>query len=349
MNQPPVVPAALTLEAVELPEIERDSDLAATIADATTLRDGDVVVVTSKIVSKAEGRDERGDRLAAVAAESVRVLARRGDSVIAETRHGMVMAAAGVDASNVEPGTVLLLPADPDASARALRSRLRGLTGRNVAVVISDTAGRAWRNGQTDMAIGCAGLVPLVALHGTTDTHGNVLNVTAPALADEIAAAGDLVKGKATRRPVAVIRGYSAAVLPVHEHGPGAVDLIRDTSLDLFALGAREAALAAATRTDPVALAHFPPRTPPDTTPFAALSSDHPGVQVRVAGVDEDGAVGWQVDIDVPAPTTDALITAGRLVERTHAIAAAYRLVEQTTVPREVTGYGYRSVWVDRP
>ena len=155
------------------------------------------------------------------------------------------MAAAGVDASNVAAGHVVLLPEDPDASARAIRERVYDETGRNVAVLVTDTAGRAWRTGQTDLAIGVAGLEPLDDFAGRTDSYGNELAVTAPAVADELASLAELVTGKLGGRPVSVVRGLAERVLPAGEHGPGAVVLIRPREQDMFALGAREAVLAA--------------------------------------------------------------------------------------------------------
>jgi coenzyme F420-0:L-glutamate ligase / coenzyme F420-1:gamma-L-glutamate ligase len=238
-----------------LPEVRPGDDLAALVcAHAPGLADGDVVVVTSKVVSKAEGRVVRTDRLAAVEAETWRVVARRGPTTIARTRHGLTLAAAGVDASNTEPGLVVLLPLDPDGSARRIRARVREIGGANVAVVLSDTAGRPWREGQTDIAVGCAGLVPLDDHAGRVDAHGNLLEVTAPAVADEVAAAADLVMGKAAGRPVAVVHGLQAHVLPAGADGPGAAALVRPDDTDMFALGAREAALAAVCRDDPQAL-----------------------------------------------------------------------------------------------
>jgi coenzyme F420-0:L-glutamate ligase / coenzyme F420-1:gamma-L-glutamate ligase len=221
------------------------ADLVATALGPEGLVDGDVVLLTSKVVSKAEGRIVAATRDDLVATETDRVLARRGRTEIVRTRHGLVLAAAGVDASNTAPGTALLLPVDPDASARRVREALHRRTGRNVAVVVTDTAGRAWRNGQTDQAIGVAGLEVLHDYAGRVDGYGNELSVTAPAVADEIAAAGDLVKGKLTRRPAAVLRGLAALVLAPDEHGPGAAALVRDERSDLFGLGAREAVLAA--------------------------------------------------------------------------------------------------------
>ena len=228
-----------------LPEVAAGDDLAALIGDGTDLRDGDVVSVTSKIVSKAEGRLTHGTRQEAIDAELVRVVAQRGETRIVQTRHGLVMAAAGTDTSNTAPGTVLLLPADPDESARQLRTALKQRYDVNVGIVITDTLGRPWRNGQTDLAIGAAGVRVVEDLRGTTDSHGNVLAVTEPALADEIASASELVKGKADGVPVAVLRGLQDAVLPAGEHGPGARALVRDADQDMFSLGTREAARAA--------------------------------------------------------------------------------------------------------
>jgi len=232
-----------------IPEIQPGADLAALIADAAgDLRDGDIVAVTSKIVSKAEGRVVQGDREAAIDAETVRVVARRGAARIVETRQGLVLAAAGVDASNTPPGTVVLLPEDPDGSARRLRKALRDRAGATVGVIITDTLGRAWRIGQTDTAIGAAGVRPFVDYRGTEDSFGNSLEVTLDAVADEIAAASDLVQGKATGVPVAVVRGL--ADLVTAEDGPGAAALIRPAAEDMFRFGAADVLLARRTIRD---------------------------------------------------------------------------------------------------
>jgi coenzyme F420-0:L-glutamate ligase/coenzyme F420-1:gamma-L-glutamate ligase len=225
-------------------EVAAGADLAAALLAAVTLQDGDVLVVTSKVVSKAEGRVRSGSREDLLAAETDRTVARRGRTSIVRTHHGLVMAAAGIDASNTEQGSVVLLPVDPDASARRLREAVAA-TGRNVAVLVTDTAGRAWRTGQTDIAVGAAGLDVLHDYAGVLDRHGNELAVTAPAVADEIAAAADLVKRKLDRRPAAVVRGLADLVLPVGDHGPGAVALVRPEEQDMFGLGAHEAVLAA--------------------------------------------------------------------------------------------------------
>ncbi len=225
-------------------EVDADTDLAGLVS-GLDLADGDVVLVTSKVVSKAEGRVRSGDREEAIRAETVRVVARRGPTSIVENHLGLVMAAAGVDASNVTAGHVVLLPEDPDASARTIRQRVYDEAGRNVAVLVTDTAGRAWRMGQTDLAVGVAGLEPLDDFAGSTDSYGNELAVTAPAVADELASLAELVTGKLGGRPVSVVRGLADRVLPPGDHGPGAVVLLRPRAEDMFALGAREAVLAA--------------------------------------------------------------------------------------------------------
>ncbi len=205
------------------------------------LVDGDVLLVTSKIVSKAEGRlVEAADREAAIDAETVRVVARRGALRIVENRQGLVMAAAGVDASNTPAGTVLLLPEDADASARAIRDELRDTLGVDVGVVITDTFGRPWRAGLTDVAIGAAGVRVLDDLRGGTDAHGNPLSAGhCVATADELAAAGDLVKGKASGLPVAVVRGLPHVA--AEDDGEGTRAMVRGARDDMFRLGTSEA------------------------------------------------------------------------------------------------------------
>ncbi|MEU9609355.1 coenzyme F420-0:L-glutamate ligase [Streptomyces sp. NPDC048057] len=231
-----------------VPEVHPGDDLAELIAAAEPgLADGDVVLLTSKVVSKAEGRVIAArDREAAIDAETVRVVARRGELRIVENRQGLVMAAAGVDASNTPAGTVLLLPEDSDASARTVRAGLRKALGVDVGVIVTDTFGRPWRNGLTDVAIGAAGVRVLDDLRGGTDPHGNALAATITATADELAAAGDLVKGKATGRPVAVVRGLAHVV--AHDDADGARALVRDAAEDMFRLGASEAVREAVTQ-----------------------------------------------------------------------------------------------------
>ncbi|MFC5722194.1 coenzyme F420-0:L-glutamate ligase [Streptomyces gamaensis] len=230
-----------------VPEVRPGDDLVKLVAAAATadgrpgLADGDILLVTSKIVSKAEGRVAAApDREAAIDAETVRVVARRGTLRIVENRLGLVMAAAGVDASNTPAGTVLLLPEDPDATARALRAGLRETLGVDVGVVVTDTFGRPWRNGLTDAAIGAAGVRVLDDLRGGTDAHGNALGATVVAVADELAAAGDLVKGKAGGLPVAVVRGLGHLVGGA-DGGAGARALVREPGNDMFRLGTSEA------------------------------------------------------------------------------------------------------------
>ncbi|MFD8375986.1 coenzyme F420-0:L-glutamate ligase [Streptomyces sp. NPDC059688] len=243
-----------------IPEVQPGDDLAKLIAAAAPgLADGDVLLVTSKIVSKAEGRVVRAaDREAAIDAETVRVVARRGTLRIVENRQGLVMAAAGVDASNTPAGTVLLLPEDPDASARAIRAGLRDALGVNVGVLVTDTFGRPWRAGLTDVAIGSAGVRVLDDLRGGVDAHGNPLSATVVATADELAAAGDLVKGKAAGRPVAVVRGLAHVVHDAdgtagadgagRQDDEGARALVRSARDDMFRLGTSEAVREAVTR-----------------------------------------------------------------------------------------------------
>ncbi|CAN5317975.1 hypothetical protein BH10ACT7_BH10ACT7_14440 [soil metagenome] len=229
-------------------EIISGDDLETIIGDAIDagepLQHGDIVAVTSKIVSKAEGRQvAAADREDAITAETVRIVATRehakGVTRIVENRLGMVLAAAGVDSSNTPGGTVLLLPVDPDASARELAEALRRRFGVKIGVLISDTLGRPWRQGQTDVAIGAAGIRVLDDLRGSTDAGGRVLDVTVAAVADEIAGAADLVKGKASGMPVAVVRGLAHLVTDLDE--PGAAAIVRPAAEDMFRLGTTEA------------------------------------------------------------------------------------------------------------
>ena len=238
----------MKVEPVEgLPEIAPGDDLARVIAEAANLVDGDVVVVSQKVVSKAEGRVVRLDdvepsdraralaggedprRIEVILRESARIVRLRPPLVIAQTTHGYVCASAGVDASNApEPDTVVLLPLDPDASAARLRERIAELTGRTVAVIVSDSFGRAWRQGTTDVAIGCAGLHPLLDLEGERDRVGYELHATVIAVADQIAGAAQLVMGKLDGIPVAVVRGLDVA-------GEGSArDIVMPPERDLF-------------------------------------------------------------------------------------------------------------------
>jgi coenzyme F420-0:L-glutamate ligase / coenzyme F420-1:gamma-L-glutamate ligase len=278
------VPAGLSVHPVPgLPEFGPGDDLAGAIAGAAPwLADGDVVVVTSKVVSKVEdrlvhlepGADREAARLRAVEEEAVRVVARRGPLAIVQTRQGWVVAAAGIDASNIGQDALVLLPEDGDASARRLRERLHDLLGVDVAVVVSDTFGRTWREGLTDVAVGSAGIEALTDHRGAVDAHGNRLETTRVAVVDELAAAADLVKGKLAGVPVAVVRGLP--FVGTGDDDPGTRPLVRLPADDLFPWGARDlvgartpgagllprdgdlAAVAAAFRTASAALPEFP-------------------------------------------------------------------------------------------
>jgi len=230
-----------------IPQITRGDDLAGIIAAAAArgaqtapenaLRDGDVLVVASKIVSKAEGRLEAIDpddplsHKPLVERESVRIIRRRGDLIISETAHGFVCANAGIDMSNVEAGWALLLPEDPDRSARRLRDGLRARAGVEVAVIVSDTFGRTWRRGLTDVALGCAGIGAVLDLRGTVDALGRELHVTEVAVVDELAGAAELAMGKASSIPVAVVRGVDPAWL---RDGSVRAEIVRRPDEDLF-------------------------------------------------------------------------------------------------------------------
>ena len=231
-----------------LPEIGKDDDLGALVVERADLLDGDVVVVAQKAVSKAEGRivrideleasdkarelagDERDPReIEAILREAKQIVRERGPLIIAQTHHGFICASAGVDHSNApEPGTLVLLPLDPDASARALRERFDQLTGRTVGVIVTDSFGRPFRQGTTDVAIGVAGLLPILDLRGTRDRIGYELRSSRVAVADEIAAAADLARGKAEGVPVVIVRGLQL-------EGDGtAQELVIEQELDLF-------------------------------------------------------------------------------------------------------------------
>lgn len=240
-------PIELRVWALEgIPEIVPGDDLVVIIGDSVAgqlaagqLADGDILAVTSKIVSKAEGRlVAAADREQAITDETVRLVAQRGATRIVENRLGIVGAAAGVDASNTPDGTVLLLPVDPDASAHVLRTALEARFGLRLGVIITDTLGRAWREGQTDVAIGSSGVRLIDDLRGSVDGHGKRLDVTSPAVGDEIAAAADLVKRKAEGLPVAVVRGLGHLL---DSDAAGAAVLLRPSANDMFRLGTDEA------------------------------------------------------------------------------------------------------------
>ena len=282
-----------------IPEIAAGDDLAALLlASAGTLQDGDILVVSSKVVSKAAGLTAPlAERDSVVKAQTVRVVAERrtprGLAQVVESVAGPVQAAAGVDASNTSAATVLVLPPDPDGAARELRARLRALGAARIGVVITDTAGRAWRTGQTDFALGCAGLVVIEDLRGTPDASGTVLEVTERAIADEVAAAADLVKGKASGVPAAIVRGLAAFV--TEDDGPGAAALLRDPASDWFRLGHVEAVrrslglapcLVEAPSTQPETLLH---RTQRAATVAGMLGSDGPKLfSIQVVGTIRD-------------------------------------------------------------
>ncbi|MFM8944692.1 MAG: coenzyme F420-0:L-glutamate ligase [Actinomycetota bacterium] len=300
-----------------LPEVRDGDDLAALLAPLLAdARDGDVVAVTQKIVSKAEGRvvaEEGEGRSAWVDRETRRVVARRDDLVIAETRHGFVCANAGVDASNVAPGFLTLLPEDPDASAERIRAGLRERTGRDLAVVVTDTFGRAWREGVVNVAIGCAGLPALVDLRGTRDHAGRELEATVVALADEVAAASGLVMGKAARVPAALVRGVDVRVAPP---APASV-LVRTPEGDLFrespllSVSARRTIRAFADEPVPDAVLEEAVRAactapaPHHTRPWAFVVLTAPAAKRRLLGALADA---WRGDLerDGVDPTTIA-------------------------------------------
>ncbi|RLP85975.1 coenzyme F420-0:L-glutamate ligase [Micromonospora sp. CV4] len=275
--------------------VTEGDDLAALIATAAPwLRDGDVLVVTSKIVSKAEGRlvdvpADGPERLAArdevLASETARVVTSRGPTRIVQTHHGFVMASAGIDASNVDKTRLVLLPVDPDASARALRAALRKRYDLDVAVIITDTMGRPWRNGLTDVALGVAGMPAIRDHRGEVDPYGNELQLTQMAVVDELAGAGELIKGKCDQVPVAVVRGYLSTTSA--DDSAGARALVRDAAQDLFSLGTAEAR--AAGLTDAATLTDGPGPTPAD--PAAARRAID-----AVAGVVAPGTVFTLVD-----------------------------------------------------
>jgi coenzyme F420-0:L-glutamate ligase/coenzyme F420-1:gamma-L-glutamate ligase len=309
----------LEITAVDgIDEVVPGTDLAALVVSHAELRDGDVVVITSKIVSKALGLATSRPKPEVVAASTDRIVARRGGITIIRTKHGLTLAAAGVDASNVETGAVLPLPPDPDAAARDIRAAIRERTGLAVAVVISDTAGRAWRIGQTDIAIGCAGIAPSDSFAGRSDSYGNELVVTSPAVADEVAGAAELATGKLGQRPIAIVRGVDSSLL-LDEDGPGAAALIRDEDGDLFGLGARDAVVAA--------LGGSPVRGFPTLTDEEAADVDLVALAAPGALVVEPTGEGYVIHASV-----DQLIEAGMLKQRLQALAVAHGVARRVDV-----------------
>ena len=314
---------ALTVLAPDgVPEVRKGDDLTALLLTALdrngwTLADGDVVAVTSKVVSKAEGQVREGARDDVLADETRRVVARRGRTAIVRNRLGLTMAAAGIDASNVDAGYVVLHPLDPDGSARVLRAALRERTGANVGVLVTDTAGRAWRDGQTDLAIGAAGVQVLQSFAGREDSYGNSLVVTAPAVADELAGTAELAQGKLAGRPFAVVRGRADLVLPPGDDGAGAGLLIRGEGQDFFGYGAREAVVRAL-KAEPGDQAPF--GAPAVAEELAAAIAEVTGATpervgdgLRVRGVDRrllgvlTYAHGWQIDAADPHDERDTV------------------------------------------
>jgi len=317
-----IAPIAV-LPVVGLPEIGPGDDLPTLVLEALgeALQDGDVVVVTSKVVSKAAGLVVDAARADLLDAHTDRVVARRSGTTIVRTRHGLTMAAAGIDCSNTAPGTSVPLPPDPDADARDLRRSLCAKSGRQVAVVVSDTAGRAWRTGQTDLAIGVAGLVPVLSLAGEHDSFGNTLAVTAPALADEIAAAADLVQAKTRHIPVAVVRGLPADWLTVDD-GPGAAALIRAEPDDMFGYGSIEAVRAAVSR-GPHASRGFPTAEPGALTEILTEALAGFDADLVVVDVSDSGPEPPAIVVRPRTSSPQAWASAGAVCERLRTLHAA--------------------------
>jgi coenzyme F420-0:L-glutamate ligase len=296
-------------------EVTPGADIATAILTAMDadplgpLCDGDIVVVTSKIISKAQGRIEPASRRAElITSETRRTVARRGETRIVRTRDGLTIAAAGIDSSNLSAESVLRLPHNPDGSAAALRERLETATNLRLGVIISDTAGRPWRIGQTDHAIGVSGVTALADYGGARDAYGNELQVTVMAVADELAAAADLVKGKLRGRPVAVMRGLGQLVGQAEST---ARELLRDPVKDMFGFGSQEAVLAAALvatgqRQRYEELVALDPAERPSRllagTPLGHQAAD---LLRAIMSVDLESADAQQLEIDSPLPATD--------------------------------------------
>lgn len=303
----------------DLPEVAEGDDLARLIAARLDepLQTYDVVVVTSKVVSKAAGLVTTADRESLIDDATDRVVARKGPTRIVRTHSGLTIAAAGLDASNTKPGTVVSLPPAPDIDAARLRHALMALhpEAERLGVIITDTAGRAWRIGQTDIAIGCAGIWPARPYAGEQDTYGNDLQVTAPAIADEIASAAELATGKVSGRPVAVVRGIDP-VLFCDDAGPGASVLVRPEREDLFGLGAHEA-VRQAVSASPDRPRGFP-EVDDDPVDLALVQVDP-----ALLTVSSDGS-SIHVAQAPGADRTEALIELGALRERFRILGRAY-------------------------
>jgi coenzyme F420-0:L-glutamate ligase/coenzyme F420-1:gamma-L-glutamate ligase len=363
-----------------IPEVTRGDDLTGLIVEhAPGLRDGDVLVVTSKIVSKAEGQLHDIDRDVAIDAETVRVVARRGETRIVQTRHGFVLAAAGVDASNVTKGQVVVLPADSDESARRIRDGVRHRLGVNVGVVISDTFGRPWRVGVTDVAVGLAGLDAFDDLRGTVDPYGNELQVTLTCTVDEIASAADLVKGKLKGVPVAIVRGLAVVHDVQMPTAQGISQVIRSADDDMFSLGSRDvlrARLDVSHFTDDPVDADLVTRAlgaaelaarPPGWSKlrFAVVDSAEAKRLLAAAIGDETAATAPLVVVPylVDAPTAGDLLASGAAIENVLVALAVERLGSRWLAPAdalaseglagvsgvEVMAYALGAIAVGRP
>jgi coenzyme F420-0:L-glutamate ligase / coenzyme F420-1:gamma-L-glutamate ligase len=296
-------------------EVTPGANIAATILAAVDadprgpLRDGDIVVVTSKIISKAQGRIEPASRRTElIISETMRTVARRGETRIVRTRDGLTIAAAGIDSSNLPAESILRLPHNPDGSAAALRERLETATNHRLGVIISDTAGRPWRIGQTDHAIGVSGVRALADYAGARDAYGNELQVTAMAVADELAAAADLVKGKLRGRPIAVVRGLGRLVGQAES---AARELLRDPVKDMFGFGSQEAVLAAALvatgqrhRYEELVAVEPAERTS-RLLAGTRLGSEAADLLRAIMSVDLQTADAQQLEIDSPLPASD--------------------------------------------
>lgn len=325
------LPESFTVLAVSgLPEFRPGDDL---VPHLPPLMDRDIVVVTSKVISKIEGRmvpvgegeeERQRARTDAITDQTVAVVAQRGATRIVRNRLGLTMAAAGIDASNVPDGVIALLPEDPDASARRLREAIRTRCGRDVAVIITDTTGRPWREGLVDIAIGVAGITPLRDLRGTLDTHGHPLAVTALAQADEIASASELVRGKVGSVPVAVVRG-----IPWREGDVPASSLIRGGDTDMFSLGTRDVVPATASGAGPGRVAEEQLEAALEAVPHVdGIATDFASSTIAVAssrGPFDTGVFVGMLMVALRAEGLTGTVISGDPVRIETAVAAPYR------------------------